>query len=396
MIPVSNIGARLNIGAAQPPDPPRARTRGPMGWAAAVGLVVAICLVGAVPVRAAIETDPTELYQTMRKAYDEGTAKGWPFQNELYYESTVFDAGRAYSLFRPTDPEYGDIAALAVDIATQLHYDPLSSDDASLWYVLEASNFEVTNGDETHRPLAQALLARLGPIEDDPKTLASAAEANALADAQAFDHDGDALVHLIVADVRAYNLTHDVAYRSALLQHAADPATPLVRVPDPEYGQMFTIAQSALADPGFTDADRAAARAIKYRRDHTPELHVIARVEAIPHELKLTRTAPADEYFGNLKYSPLGVRNEVVRINKYLDKGWGYRMEGDAMQVDSAVEDWQKQYPHDFTLPATLLDAYRLLQRVGTPKTTTAADDVKTILLVQYASSRQAQDLAAS
>ena len=96
------------------------------------------------------------LYQTMRKAYDEGTAKGWPFQNELYYESTVFDAGRAYSLFRPTDPEYGDIAALAVDIATQLHYDPLSSDDASLWYVLEASNFEVTNGDETHRPLAQA------------------------------------------------------------------------------------------------------------------------------------------------------------------------------------------------------------------------------------------------
>jgi hypothetical protein len=363
---------------------------------ATAALAAGLFAAGAVPVRAAIETDPTELYNTMRKAYDEGTAKGWRFENELYYESTVFDAGRAYSLFRPTDPEYGDIAALAVDVASQLHYDPLTSDDASLWYVLEASAFEVKNGDEQHRPLAQALLDRLEQIQDDPKNLASAAETNALADAQDFNRDGDALVHLVVADVRAYNLTHDIAYRSALLQHAADPANPLERVPDPEYGEMFSIAQSALVDPGFSDADRQAARAIKYRRDHTPELRVIARVEAIPHELKLTRTAPADEYFGNLKYSPLGVRNEVVRINKYLDKGWGFRMEGDALQVDSAVEDWQKQYPHDFTLPATLLDAYRLFERVGTPKTISAAESVKTLLLVEYASSRQAQDLAAS
>ena len=123
---------------------------------------------------------------------------------------------------------------------------------------------------------------------------------------------------------------------------------------------MFSIAQSALADPGFTDADRAAARTVAYRRAHTPDLKVIARVSAIPHALRLTRTAPADEYFGNLKYSPLGVRNEVSRINKYLDKGWGTRMEGDVIQVDSAVEDWQKQYPHDETLPATLLDGVPL------------------------------------
>jgi hypothetical protein len=169
-----------------------------------------------------------------------------------------------------------------------------------------------------------------------------------------------------------------------------------VRVPDPEYGEMFSIAQSALADPGYTDADRAAARTIKYRRDHTPELRVIARVSAIPHQLRMTRTAPADEYFGNLKYSPIGVRNEVTRINKYLDKGWGYRMEGDALQVDSAVEDWQKQYPHDETLPATLLDVYRLEQRIATEKTKGAGERIRTILLVQYAATRQAQELSSS
>ncbi|MBD5654795.1 MAG: hypothetical protein IAI50_06390 [Candidatus Eremiobacteraeota bacterium] len=359
--------------------------------------IFAATLLGfAVPAPAAIETDPTALYATMKQAYDQGTTKRWRFANELYYQSTVFDAGRAYSLFRPTDPNYAEVAALAVDIATRLHYNPLVNNDAALWYVLEASTFVAKNGDTEHVGEANALLSRLQNIQDDPKQLARQAEADALQDAQDFHHDGDALVELLIADVRAYNLTHDPAYRSALLQHAADPATPLVRVPDPEYGQMFALAASALTDAGFTDADRAAARAIKYRRDHTPELKVIARVSAIPHGLRLTRTAPADEYFGNLKFSPIGVRNEVVRINKYLDRGWGVRMEGDALHVDDAVEDWQKQYPHDLTLPATLLDAFQLLQRVETEKTKDAAARVKTLLLVQYPGSRQAQELTAS
>lgn len=361
--------------------------------AAALGASLAF---GALPARAAIETDPLQLYQTMRKAYDTGSSKGWPFVSELYYESTILDAGRAYSLFRPTDEAYAEVAALTVDVATQMHYDPLTNNDAALWYVLEASNYVAANGDTQHAAEAKALLARLNDIELDPKRLAQDAEASAVANEETFHKDGDAFVQLIVADVRSFNLTHDVTYRSDLLQHAADPAAPLVRVPDPEYGEMFSIAESALTDPGFTDADRAAARTIKYRREHTPELKVIARIESIPHELRLTRTAPADEYFGRLKYSPIGVHNELVRINKYLDKGWGYRMESDAIQVDSAVEDWQKQYPHDTSLPTTLLDAYRLMERVKTDKTEEAGTRLKAILLVQYASSRQAQELASS
>jgi len=348
------------------------------------------------PSAAAIETDPVALYATMRKAYDEGSTKGWPFESELYYQSTVFDAGRAYSLFRPQDTEYAGVAVLAVDIATQLRYDPLTNNDASFWYVLEAANYVAKNGDAQQSAEAEALLLRLQPLADDPKRLAQEAEADALADAQTFRHDPAASTQLIVADVRAYNLSRDAAYRSALLRHAADPNAPLARVPDPEYGELFAIVSSALTGEGFSDADRAAARAIKDRRDHTPELSVIARVSAIPHDLRMTRTAPADEYFGNQKYSPLGVDNELARINKYLDVGWGGRMESDALEVDSAVEDWQRQYPHDTTLPRALLAAYRLLERVETANTEAAAARVKTLLLVQYASSRQAQDLAAS
>jgi len=355
-----------------------------------------IGLGAALPARAAIETDPAELYTMMKAAYDEGSSKNWPFQSELYYQSTILDTGRAYSLFRPQDPNYNEVAQLAVDVATRLNYDPLTNNDASLWYVLEAATFVEKNGDDQHQVEATALLKRLESAENDPRVLAQLAEQDALANTQVYRHDGDALVNLVVADVRAFNLTHDVAYRSALLQHMADPATPLVRVPDPEYGQMFALAQSALADPGFTEADRAAARTVKYRRDHTPELKTIARVKALNLEARMTRTAPADEYFGNLKQSPIGVHNEIARVDKYLEKGWSYRMEPDALEIDSSVEDWQKQYPHDLTLPAALLSAHEMLVRVGTAKTAEAAARIKTLLVVQYPGSRQAHELAAS
>ena len=362
----------------------------------ALASLCAFALSAARPAFGAIETDPAELYTQMRHAYDEGAAKNWPFESELYYQATILDAGRAYSLFRPTDPNYAAVATLAVDVATQLHYNPLTSNDAALWYVNEAANYVAKNGDQQHQAEATALAQRLDAGQASSAVLAKQAEEDAIANVRAFYHDGDSRVRLLVTDVRAYNLTKDATYRSDLLQHAADPETPLTRVPDPEYGEMFALAASALTEAGFSEADRAAARAIKYRRDHSPDLQLIARVSATPRELRLTRTAPADEYFGNLKYSPIGVNNEVYRVNKYLDKGWGYRMESDALQVDSAVEDWQKQYPHDSTLPAVLLVAYQLLQRVDTEKTKEASERVKALLLVQYPSTRQAQTLASS
>ncbi len=359
-------------------------------------LAAAVTFACVAPVGAAIETDPVALYGAMRKAFDDGSAKNWPFASELYYQSTVFDAGRAYSLFRPADANYAQVADLAIDVATQLHYNPLTNNDGARWYLREAADYVLKNSDDAHKAEATALLGRLDAGDADAAALASQAEDAAAQDVHAFHRDPDAFVQLLVADVRAYNLTRDTQYRSLLLQHAAEPGAPLTRVPDPEYGQLFAIAAAALDDPGYTDADRTAARAIAYRRAHTPELQLIARVRAIPHELRLTRTAPADEYFGRLKYSPIGVHNEVIRVNKYLDRGWGERMEDDALQVDSAVEDWQKQYPHDTSLPANLLDAYRLLERVDTDKTKAAADHVKNLLVVEYASSRQAQELTST
>ena len=332
----------------------------------------------------------------MKRAYDEGARRGWPFASELSYEAAVLDAGRAYALFRPSDPNYDEVATLTVDIATQLHYEPLTSNDASLWYVLEAAAFVANGDDAAHAAEGKALLERLATSEADPNVLAAHAVEDATANAVRFPHDGDASVGLVTAEVRAYNLTRDVAYRSALLKTMANLGTPLTRVPDPEYGEMFEISANALADTGSSEADRANARAIDVRRDRTPELKVIARVSSSPHDLRMMRTAPADEYFGDRKISPIGVRNEVVRVQKYLDKGWGYRMEGDALQIDSAVEDWQKQYPHDPSLAATLLDTYAMLERVATDKSLEAAAHIERTLLVQYAGTRQALELGST
>jgi hypothetical protein len=347
--------------------------------------------------RAAVETDPQALYATMRRAYEQGEAHHWRFVDEQLYLSTILDAGRAYALFRPSDAEYGNLAALTVTIATQLHYDPLVSNDAAEWYVREAAKWTIAHGDAGQAAAAQALLSQLQAEDLDLGRPAADAVTDARADAAAFPHDGDALAQAVVADIRAYNLTHDAAYRSLLLKDMTNPDVPLVRVPDPEFGEMFHFVDAAVAgDAGYSDDDRANARIADERRKRTPDLQVIARVHGMPHDERLTRIAPADEYFGNLKMSPLGVHNELARINRYLDAGWGNRMSSDGLNVVDAVIDWQHQYPHDATLPRNLLETYRTLARIDSPQAEAAAARVRNLLLVQYAGSPQARQLSPS
>jgi hypothetical protein len=110
----------------------------------------------------------------------------------------------------------------------------------------------------------------------------------------------------------------------------------------------------------------------------------------------LTHTAPADEYFGEIRISPIGIDDEMQRIGKYLDSGWGDRMAPDALHLATAVEDWQHQYPHDRTLPKYLAGLYKLLVRVGAPSTLAEAQRVRQLLVVEYAGSDEARLFDAS
>ena len=87
------------------------------------------------PARAALDIDPAQLYRQMKAAYDKGAAGGWHLAEQLEYFSAVLDAGRGYELRRRDDPQNLAIKAIAVDLASQLSYDPLISNDAAEWYV---------------------------------------------------------------------------------------------------------------------------------------------------------------------------------------------------------------------------------------------------------------------
>lgn len=350
-------------------------------------------LIAAVPAGAAIQTDPSALYATMKGAYDRAAAHGWTYDDQILYFGTVLDAGRAYALDRPDDPNALEVAELTVDVATLLHYDPITNDDASDWYVRQACEI-VAQADPSRAPEARAILARLQAGDASLGALASIAVADAAAIVKDYHGDRHAVIAEIDTEARAYDLTKDPAYRSAALRSVAEPSFPIDSLPDPPGVDVVTWANSAVAGaPGYTEADVANARAFLRRRAALKDPPIIARVVAVPHDVRLLITAPADEYFGRMKMSPLGIGNEVVRIGKYLDAGWGTRMTQAALDLENAIDEWQKGYPRDYALPRTLLAAYRTFERIGSPDAEAAAGRVKALLTIDYGDSSQAREL---
>jgi hypothetical protein len=339
---------------------------------------------------ATLQTDPSALYRTMRAAFDRGTRDGWHFADEIYYFSTVLDAGRAYELVRRDDPDNAVLQGYALDLATRLHYDPLTSRDAAAWYVRTAA--EANADDPVNGPRARALLAKLDAEDADPLQLARDAVDDAQANLAAFPGDAEALVQVVDANVRAYLITRDPAYRSQALLAAAQPIFPITQVPDDSGSVLWSAASEARSGvAGYTDTDRQAARAMFSHRAAERVLPTIGHV--LSHHAYLVITAPADEYFGHTKLSPIGVANELVRIGKYLDAGWGDRMTQDTLWVIDSLEDWQHQYPRDYELPRLLLQTYQTLGRLDSPDALKARTEIRRQLTVDYNASPEARSL---
>jgi hypothetical protein len=80
------------------------------------------------------------------------------------------------------------------------------------------------------------------------------------------------------------------------------------------------------------------------------------------------RIAPADEYFGKLKMSILGIRNTI--------KDQGLKVDVDPAKApttanaialtEDAIHDWQHKYPCDSWLPGTLLGLERFYLKIHT------------------------------
>jgi hypothetical protein len=71
------------------------------------------------------------------------------------------------------------------------------------------------------------------------------------------------------------------------------------------------------------------------------------------HASGMRDLAPADEYFGRLKMSVLGIRNELVTLERRVESGDRNvaAMSGKLAMVDDAIRDWRAHYPRDTWLP---------------------------------------------
>ena len=344
--------------------------------------------------QAALMADPQRLYAEMKAAYDKGTAHGWSYRDQEVYLSTIFNAGRAYSLQRPDDAGYGELNRLAVDIGSSLHYDPLVNHEAVPWYVREAAAWVIKN-DATPAEVgkANALLARVDALED-PTRLAQFADEDAAANVQVYSRDPDARLQQIEADWRGWVITGDPSWRSLAFARANNLYFPSANLPT-TWGTPFVDAlkNAVHGAAGYTQGDKTNAQAVLERIQRVNPLMIIGNVRSISHDAYMTTLAPADEYFGPLGMSIIGINNELKRINLYLDSGWGDRESGAAVQVAVSIDDLHKVYPRDRDLPKLLLAVYKTLGRMHTSDTAGAAHHIRSILTVEYQDTAQAKEL---
>ncbi len=344
--------------------------------------------------RAAFMADPVKLYNEMMAAYTRGNQQGWTFYNQEYYLSTIFNAGRAYSLQRSSDPQYAKIEQMTVDIASSLHYDPLINHEAVPWYVREAAVYvQRNNPDPAEVDKAKALLARVDALED-PAAMAEFADSDAAAVLEQYPHDTNAQLLRVEANWRGWVLTQDPSWRSLALARANDKDFPLADLPatwGPEF--LNAIHNAAAGAEGYTEGDQTNAKALEARIAQLPQLKTIASINAETHARIMSTLAPADEYFGPMGMSILGIRNELNRVNYLIGYGYARQESPMAVQVAVAIDDLHKVYPRDRDLPQLLFDVYSTLQKIDTADAKAARQHIRGILTVEYQDTKQAHDV---
>lgn len=343
--------------------------------------------------RAALVADPVVLYQQMKDAFAKGTAEGWNFRSQSTYLSTIFNAGRAYSLQYPTDPNYAVLCSLTVAIGSGLHYNPLTNHDGAVWWVREAADYVSKHSNDPRTVgQAQALLARVNS-EDDPEQLARYADDDATANIHAYPGDLDPLLVQVEANWRGWLLTHDPKWRSLALSRAAAPGFPVAHLPTSWGNDLVAAAQGASTSNGYSAQEVANAQTFLTRLKAVDPIRVIATVTVMPHDAYLTTLAPADEYFGPMGMSILGIENELKHINFMLDYNYGNQESDPAFQVAKSIVAMQEVYPRDRDLPMLLYWGYTTEQRMTDQQSHRAAGQLKSILTVEYQDSAQARKL---
>lgn len=116
-----------------------------------------------------------------------------------------------------------------------------------------------------------------------------------------------------------------------------------------------------------------------------------AAVHSKPHKAVVTlpRVAPADEYFGRLKMSILGIRNQLHDLDMKLQftPEKSEDVIGAASMVEDALHDWERKYPMDPWLPKDVFQLTVMYARIHTDHGREVASRAMHWLLVRYGKS---------
>jgi hypothetical protein len=108
----------------------------------------------------------------------------------------------------------------------------------------------------------------------------------------------------------------------------------------------------------------------------------------IPHVVFLKyKVAPADEYFGRLKLSILGIRNTIKDMGLKADADPAHAagaVMGSVALTEDAMHDWESKYPADTWIPPAILSLERLYAKIDSDEARAHAKIVMVWLVHDY------------
>ena len=110
------------------------------------------------------------------------------------------------------------------------------------------------------------------------------------------------------------------------------------------------------------------------------------------HTTRVSRVAPADEYFGRMKMSILGITNSIrdTGLREGYDPSNASRYFGGLSYTEDALEDWSQKYPQDSWIPKRAYDLSHEFWVMHTPEANAKAERCRAILFRQFPQNRWA------
>lgn len=150
----------------------------------------------------------------------------------------------------------------------------------------------------------------------------------------------------------------------------------------------------------ITGASCATAFGSPATQDNAHTARPPAKSDAAQHAAApKVKLAPADEYFGPLKMSVLGIRNVIHDLTIRYEPTWdadhhlANSIMGTAVMTEASLHDWEHKYPADDQLARALYLLQHLYAKIETNDAQTKAKDCAKWLVSHYSRSWYAKNM---